>query len=858
MKINYSDSEVGVFHPICEKALNLALEELHLSSEYQVLHHQSTGSLEMDFVIKNRSTGKYLCVIEVKKTKNAVNSERYQYQAMSYVQSAIEQMEKNYYILTNLEYITCFRYDKERPRYYQQRLENGSRNVDEFKNIVTDKDLNEFTCKLKDAFKKFIEKFIHDSFTYDHSFQEFIEHIKLYKAGDLSIWKSYLAVCFYQYIRGSQIQKRVSRKLKDIKNFRGNIEKLCDEALMLNFKSIFDYHSNPFTKDNIVDRSIISEMFKLGQKYPIGDKIADLLHYYVSYGKEIDGEVATDTELSKVVAMLAHLIHGNLKIDEYICDPAAGSGNLIHATAQEFKISPNRILANDINSKLLEILSLRLGLEYIDTIKPNNSPSISDHNIETLPKEYFNNVGVLVINPPYVSGINCIDRKEYFFNRIKELTGKEPITQIGQMPLEGAFLELITHLLPQGTTVACVLSKSHLLARGVESTTIRKLILNSFGLRIVFDYPRESIFEHVIKDTFVFIGKLGQPAQRIDLINCIADIPDVDIFELKNFLKENLGAECKYEGDGFAIAGVSYDVFSQAINDGWRFINPTHLRIKDFLTQYFYQNSQLQSLDKTQFNLHRGEVANKGGSDLIYLNKKWFNSKLKDKYSAHLKLGMRNADPMIMVLSEGDTNFLCSDALSDMELDEIITVYLNYESEKDSSKVKQKKKSKSLEQLRSIVKNENSRKTLTNSILIPRDIRRYGKAYLATQEIFVSTNFMILNLEDYTNAYLLTTWFTTIFYQLICENTTKNQEGTRKMEKQDLVTTVIPNLEIIPLDLKNELLGIQNVTFLDLENPQVRDIDILWSKILFGNDYEYVLSKAKEYLSQMVELRKTR
>ena len=78
------------------------------------------------------------------------------------------------------------------------------------------------------------------------------------------------------------------------------------------------------------------------------------------------------------------------------------------------------------------------------------------------------------------------------------------------------------------------------------------------------------------------------------------------------------------------------------------------------------------------------------------------------------------------------------------------------------------------------------------------------------------------------------------------------------MEKQDLVTTVIPNLEIIPLDLKNELLGIQNVTFLDLENPQVRDIDILWSKILFGNDYEYVLSKAKEYLSQMVELRKTR
>ena len=53
MWISYSDSEVNVYHPICEKALNQALILLHKEQEYRVIHHQHTGSLEMDFVIQN-------------------------------------------------------------------------------------------------------------------------------------------------------------------------------------------------------------------------------------------------------------------------------------------------------------------------------------------------------------------------------------------------------------------------------------------------------------------------------------------------------------------------------------------------------------------------------------------------------------------------------------------------------------------------------------------------------------------------------------------------------------------------------------------------------------------------------------
>ena len=125
MWISYSDSEVKRFHPICGRALKLALVLIGKEKEYAVLHHKSAGSLEMDYVVQNKATGKYLCVVEVKRTPCDVHSARYQFQAMSYVQMNAGQVEQPFYILTNLEYAYAFRYEAGRPRVFQQILEPG-------------------------------------------------------------------------------------------------------------------------------------------------------------------------------------------------------------------------------------------------------------------------------------------------------------------------------------------------------------------------------------------------------------------------------------------------------------------------------------------------------------------------------------------------------------------------------------------------------------------------------------------------------------------------------------------------------------------------------------------------------------
>ncbi len=59
---------------------------------------------------------------------------------------------------------------------------------------------------------------------------------------------------------------------------------------------------------------------------------------------------------------------GRLLGNELLCDPAAGSGNLLSAAVPVFGLAPAQIIANDKNPQLLELLSLRLGLNFGRTV----------------------------------------------------------------------------------------------------------------------------------------------------------------------------------------------------------------------------------------------------------------------------------------------------------------------------------------------------------------------------------------------------------------------------------------------------------------------------------------------------------
>ena len=146
--ISYSDDEVLVYHPLVEEAFRNYLDRSGLSGTYDIVHHpkDSVGTIP-DFVIIEKLSGKWVSVIEVKRTPNSVKSIRSWNQARDYVinnKSSKWSSGKNlYFIVTNMEltYLLCERKDASTLFCL---LENGEINTVQFGSDATET-INSFT-----------------------------------------------------------------------------------------------------------------------------------------------------------------------------------------------------------------------------------------------------------------------------------------------------------------------------------------------------------------------------------------------------------------------------------------------------------------------------------------------------------------------------------------------------------------------------------------------------------------------------------------------------------------------------------------------------------------------------------------
>lgn len=855
MWINYKDSEVNVFHPICEEALNRAIDELGLNSTYEVLHHEYTGSLEMDFVIQNKGTKRYLCVIEVKKHPSDVYSTRYQYQTMSYVQMNEGKNENTFYILTNLEKALSFKYDKEMPNVYQQVLEPGVENIGDF----------EFTTKashlksLKDYFKKKILDFVRSKFKYLLTLDRFANHIISIEDNRLQ-WKTDLAVLGYEYIRGSL--NAVNRhELNDIRIYRSGIEQICRAGSKLNFKNIFNYNNEIYEKHISVDNQTLTDIYDLGNTHISGDIVANLMHQIVSTGKEHLGEVPTDLELGRVLTVLAESVNDSeWKSEDTLADLAAGSGNLLSAGIEIINIDSNQIWANDINTKLLELLSLRLGLKYVTTINKDSSPLVSCRSISDIDLTEMEKVKMLLLNPPFVAGIYSNSQKKQIFNRIKDIKESNPATDSGQMPLEGAFLELISLIAKKGTIIGCVFPKNHLTGRGKESKIIRKLLVEELGLKIIFNYPRSGVFENVTKDTFVFVGIIGEKPEKVKFITSFTDISDINLIRFDSSLKLIKDQDFASIMPGIEAKIVEREDLIKNIDDGWRGVSSSLEQATNFVADNLSSDNnknkkmmELKSfIEEKSIPFKRGKAGNNGLSDLLFIEtNSLIHQKAREENLTVLK-SLRKAKSNEIILDESYDEFLTYKGEDKDKIKNVVQAF-----ERLPVKLgKQKKNTKTTQDILDILKSESTNYFLGSCVLIPRNIRKMGRVYVSKESMYVSTNFVVLSELDIDQALLIASWVSTIFYQLICEVSSKDQEGTRKMEVKDIGKTYIPDFSKISADDKDVLIeAVRKIEFIDLQAPEIREIDLLWAKILFGDKSKLYLEEANDLLELLANLR---
>lgn len=74
----------------------------------------------------------------------------------------------------------------------------------------------------------------------------------------------------------------------------------------------------------------------------------------------------------------------------------------------------------------------------------------------------------------------------------------------------------------------------------------------------------------------------------------------------------------------------------------------------------------------------------------------------------------------------------------------------------------------------------------------------------------------------------------------------------------DVLRTIVDGVENISNDkLKLLFDEVLNIEFLDLQNPEIREIDKIWARILFDCEGEKLLSIAKDYLMYVSNRRNT-
>lgn len=805
---HYTDDEVGVFHPICEDALNEALGKLNLQNDYQVIHHYQIGDIIPDYIIQNKNNNKILLIVEIKRTPTQVNSTRYKEQARSYIlEAGLGSLESPYYVLTNLELTNFFKHDDKRTSVNKQILEPSPMFAGYFSDDFSFE-------KLVKHFKTCINVAKMDYGRFLWGYDEIVEVLEQYDV-NIEDWHTAFTVIAYEFIRAvlnGKKQPKISL-WKNASYYKNNPKMIQDNIRKVNFNTL---SSPKISKNNEVwEQEFLQGVKEIADKSINGDELTSAIHEYLVKNQSQFGIVPTDLELATALSALT--IDKNSFSSSIICDPAAGGGNLLAALIDYLpNILPTQIKANDISTNLSHLLSLRLGLRFPKTISPTNSPHIHNENILDLPEDYFDNVDFVLLNPPYLSGVRNQNKKKMFYDKLRRDHQVTPITNLGQMPLEGPFLEYLIERVKSNTTIGVIFPKSHLFGLGKESQAIRKLFIEKFGLKKIFLYPRENLFKDVTKETVILVGQKDFVADEIILISTVSKIYEININNLADLS----------ESDKLKITKVNKSLFEDNLIEGWKVI------FSDFNTQLEIKSisNNLQEFPEC----YRGKVGNNGLTDYLFISKHHNWDKIKDfipsSWLAKAIENTKDIEKNDKYLKKVNVKFLAPprsafipNSSDYTKLLDIINKIQEFPSLSSKKKVKKQKK---LTEIIDIIKKDSNNKRIVpqGSLIIPRNLRGSFKAYITSEPMYVSTNFFVVENDNGVNVEIIYSWLFSVFGQIQLEYYSKLQEGARKSEKGAFQSIKVPDVdELIECDLTSREF---------YEFGSTNNLDKKWSELL--------------------------
>ena len=851
-----SDGENDHFHPPVRRAIEEALGRRGLSNNYHVEAQYSSPTGPIDLVLVNDQTSKVSLVIEVKRTKTSVRGQGRR-QARDYWSNLGSRVDTAFYCCTNLELIELFRFDPSRPRTASQAIELS---VSHCGTLGTTPE-GAFYDQLIASFDEVLNLvFGTIPFKYASGVEEIHTTLGTLINQPADWHKTLIPVCF-EYIRGAAsrvptlAQKTSGWKAASL--YMSRPVEISRLGGAIDFEQIFaDPQTNP--NDPIAfNTALIKQAYEAGRALGMGDDIAEAVSDLIA-SPDDPGVVETDPELARLVAVLARSALGReLKPDEEVMDPAAGSGRLLTALHTDaFRtIAPKQLRANEKEPRFAEALSLRLGLTHAEVLSPTNAPLVTIKPAEHLTADESRNVRVIVMNPPYFSGVAAASEKGQITRRTSELSGRPSMLNHGQVAFEILFLEMLWSLVQTDTVIVTVFPVQHLTRLSPEVIKFRKWLTGNFALSHIVLYPRKGLFSNVIKQTLVLVGRKTKVKDaQVKLVEVQCTVGDVDFSALLTQLEHS-----DRPTYGVEVSEISREDLDAIADQGWQSLIGAGKRAKAFVSSYFYGYNALSDMGGP--DIRRGVLGNNGNTSLTVF------SRTTPKYPTLVSMIPTSWKMPVLNTTENMPRLLTKESAPEMSflpppaayvagskenvvLRRVIDEYLRVYAPTSGA---QAKAPKTAEQIIDNLKS-NQKDFGAGWAIVQRASRTKGEVGFQEEGgILLSTNVPMIRFKSERETKLFASWSLSVFGQLQFELVATNQEGMRKLELDPLRQLKHPNFLTLDREIADAL-----IASLPLEPAQqfstiiVRPSDELWAKVVWPSDPGACVLECVEVLSSLI------
>lgn len=858
----YWDDEVRVFHPLFEEVLNQTLTNMGLDGELEVIHHWSTKGFAgiIDFAICNKKSKKVLLPIEVKKTVVDLKSLGRR-QARGYLGALGMFRGSDYYLATNLEHIELFKDTPDRVLTMAQLLNLSESYVGDLKSSEFDN----FVETLQNSLKQVLEVVRgNDGSIYASNISGLLHALET-SVDDLDSWHQAQAFYCFDYLRGAFsvdtfFQKEVEdwNPAESFVNHPGSMKEIISK---IDFDLLFEkLPDGRFNYDEV--SQIVAGAFDAGKSEVFAEDLAGVVNEIAYSVKGIPGVVETTPYLADLlVAQLSRVLGPEIDSHVRVLEPGCGSGNLIVALKKFYEnLRAQQIFGIEKQELFREVLSLRLGLYFKDSLRNGERPDLSIRSLESIKPSECKDVGLVIMNPPFIRGIDCVRERKVIADLVFKISKNKSRLTGEQLGYECGYLELLLNLVPDETVIATIFPKNSLLRP--DSSELRRYLVENFGLKQIVQYRDNNLFGTVQKSTVILIGGKGTRSDIVEVFNYTIDLGNIDFQKFRIQPDHN-----EYIQKLATRIEISSEALMQSVDIGWKALLSGVESEYELCLNQILKCAEFTTIGANH-KLMRGNIGNKGASEFL------FNPKISSKNSQISKPDKWEQIPPTWILpavknsetapreitesfGESAIHFPASHRVQDTQ----VALFENYlRGIRETGKLKrnsgsQRKVDKTSADLFKIL--EVSRPVHGPVVLIPRGQRAAAQiSFSCEKDLMVSTNFFIADCDSRSEAIVLTSWLLSLFAQLQLEHSGIDQEGMRKLEKSQIEECMVPQAinftkrEIE--ELEQVLLETEPLLFRAIAP---RELDVIWARKLSPKSWSSLIKSTEIVLQGMCNQR---